>query len=70
MTAVHTIWQTLGDADHHGFAQVDGHAHCTPTLSALIIKFLLNQSGGANAFQKNIQFKGSWIDWTAPTLGN
>jgi hypothetical protein len=82
MTAAHTVWQALGVADRHGFAQVGGHAHCawptslSPTLNAFINKFLLDQSGDTNVFQTNNQFNGvqwqasSWIDWTAPTLGN
>ncbi|KAL7281039.1 hypothetical protein ACG7TL_004341 [Trametes sanguinea] len=80
MTAAHTVWQALGIADHHGFEQVGGHAHCawpsslTPTLNAFFDRFLLDQNVSTNFFQSNMVFNGvtwnanQWIDWTTPTL--
>ena len=46
MTAAHTVWQALGVADHHGFEQVGGHAHCawpaslSPQLNAFIDRLI------------------------------
>nr|6RU2_A Chain A, 4-O-methyl-glucuronoyl methylesterase [Cerrena unicolor]6RU2_B Chain B, 4-O-methyl-glucuronoyl methylesterase [Cerrena unicolor] len=80
MTAAHTVWQGLGIADSHGFAQVGGHAHCawpsslTPQLNAFINRFLLDQSATTNVFTTNNQFgkvqwnAANWITWTTPTL--
>ncbi|KAI0768804.1 hypothetical protein BD413DRAFT_614292 [Trametes elegans] len=80
MTAAHSVWEALGAADHHGFEQVGGHAHCawpaslTPMLNAFFDKFLLGQNVSTNFFSTNNQFNGvtwnanQWIDWSTPTL--
>lgn len=81
MTAAHTVWQALGIPDHHGFAQVGGHAHCawpsslTAGLNAFFDKFLLGQNNtNTNTFTTNNQFNGiqwnqaSWINWQTPNL--
>ncbi|KAI0633807.1 hypothetical protein C8Q77DRAFT_1058097 [Trametes polyzona] len=80
MTAAHTVWDALGVADHHGFEQVGGHAHCawpsslTPQLTAFFDRFLLGQNVSTNFFESNKVFNGvtwnqaQWIDWTTPSL--
>ncbi|KAI0360862.1 hypothetical protein OH77DRAFT_1418893 [Trametes cingulata] len=80
MTAAHTVWDALGVADHHGFEQVGGHAHCawpsslTPQLNAFFDRFLLNQNVNTSFFASNMVFNGvtwnqaQWIDWTTPKL--
>ncbi|KAH9851386.1 hypothetical protein C2E23DRAFT_869342 [Lenzites betulinus] len=80
MTAAHTVWDALGVADHHGFEQVGGHAHCawpsslTPQLTAFFDRFLLDQNVATNFFDSNKVFNGvawnasQWIDWTTPQL--
>lgn len=80
MTAAHTVWDALGVADHHGFEQVGGHAHCAwPSslnnqLSAFFNRFLLDQNVSTTFFESNKVFNGvtwnqaNWIDWTTPKL--
>nr|P0CT87.1 RecName: Full=4-O-methyl-glucuronoyl methylesterase 1; AltName: Full=Glucuronoyl esterase 1; Short=GE1; Flags: Precursor [Phanerochaete chrysosporium RP-78] len=80
VNAAHTVFSALGVADHHGFAQVGGHAHCawpdslTPSLNAFFNRFLLDQNVDTNVFTTNNQFGGatwtqsSWINWSTPTL--
>ncbi|EIW63683.1 uncharacterized protein TRAVEDRAFT_26272 [Trametes versicolor FP-101664 SS1] len=80
MTAAHTVWDALGVADHHGFEQVGGHAHCawpsslTPQLNAFFNRFLLGQNVSTTFFDSNKVFNGvtwnaaQWIDWTTPQL--
>ncbi|KAI0743357.1 hypothetical protein C8Q80DRAFT_1180503 [Daedaleopsis nitida] len=80
MTAAHTVWDALGVADHHGFEQVGGHAHCAwpsqlnTQLNAFFDRFLLGQNVSTTYFDSNKVFNGvtwtqsNWIDWTTPKL--
>ncbi|THH29869.1 hypothetical protein EUX98_g4304 [Antrodiella citrinella] len=83
MTAAHTVWESLGIADRHGFVQVGGHEHCawpanlTAGLFAYFDKFLLetDKNADTNIFTTNGVFNGTvwtpsdWITWKTPTLG-
>ncbi|KAI0744956.1 hypothetical protein C8Q76DRAFT_789417 [Earliella scabrosa] len=80
MTATRTVYEALGVADHHGFEQVGGHAHCAwpsslnTQLNAFFNRFLLGQNVSTNYFESNRNFNGvtwtqsQWIDWTTPRL--
>ena len=80
MTATRTVYEALGVADHHGFEQVGGHAHCAwpsslnTQLNAFFNRFLLGQNVSTNFFESNKVFNGvswtqsQWIDWTTPKL--
>lgn len=81
MTAAHTVFEALGIASNHGFAQVGNHSHCewpaslTPALDSFIGKFLLGQNNVTtdvfttnNAFNNVTWDAADWIKWKTPRL--